>query len=88
MEDFCFYFKLNNSQSQLVNDHILRLLVKWQEGGLSQDQPEHQAYLQLLSSQVSIQLRSILDEIIEEDNSKVSTNKQVHIWRFGEIREM
>lgn len=52
-------------------DHILRLLVKWQEGGLSQTNSEHGQYLNDLTKQLSSQLRGIVDEIIEEDRNKV-----------------
>ncbi|ODM93765.1 NACHT and WD repeat domain-containing protein 2 [Orchesella cincta] len=60
----------NELKSQLVADHILRLLVKWQEGGLSLTSTEHCQYLDELSKQLSSQLRGIIDEIIEEDKTK------------------
>lgn len=65
---FMFFMSIQN---QLVTDHILRLLVKWQEGGLSLSVSEHNQYLDELSKQLSSQLRGIIDEIIEEDKNKV-----------------
>lgn len=64
-------------QNQLVTDHILRLLVKWQEGGLSLSVSEHNQYLDELSKQLSSQLRGIIDEIIEEDKTKVHINQVI-----------
>ncbi|OXA64251.1 NACHT and WD repeat domain-containing protein 2 [Folsomia candida] len=60
----------NELKNQLSTSHILRLLVKWEADGLSQDNAEHAAYLQELSGQLSTQLKSILDDIIEEDKGK------------------
>lgn len=61
-------------QAQLVEKHILRLSVKWADGGLRPDGPgalpEHAQYVAELTTQLGAVLRNIVDGIIEEDQSK------------------
>ena len=51
----------------------MRLLVKWQDGGLSPAQhPEHSQYLDGLTKQLTTQLQSTISQIIDEDEENVS----------------
>lgn len=59
-------------QHQLCDHHILRLMVKWQEGGINPDIPEHAQYLADVAANLSKHLSSVIDTIIEEDQTKVT----------------
>lgn len=61
-----------HSQTQLNEKHILRIPVRWVEGGLNLDLPDHAQYVTEVTSQLSKHLRALVDNIIEEDQAKVS----------------
>jgi hypothetical protein len=65
----CFY-----SQNQLNEKHILRIPVRWVEGGLDLWLPDHAQYVTEVTSQLGKHLRAVVDTIIEEDQTKVGVN--------------
>lgn len=66
-----YYNSLILFQKQLVSNRILTFSVKWKDGGISSADFEHRKYLLDVSNQLSIHLRSAIDEIIEEESNKV-----------------
>ena len=62
-------------KGQLVEKHILRLSVKYSEGGLQPDLPEHAQYVAEVTAQLTSSLRNIVDTIIDEDQAKVERNE-------------
>ncbi|XP_069676393.1 NACHT and WD repeat domain-containing protein 2 isoform X2 [Periplaneta americana] len=59
-----------NLKNQLNEKHILRMPVRWMEGGLDLEFPEHAQYVAEVTSQLANHLRSLVDTIIEEDQNK------------------
>ncbi|XP_052123823.1 NACHT domain- and WD repeat-containing protein 1-like [Frankliniella occidentalis] len=57
-------------KSQLVEKHILRLSVKYSDGGLQPELPEHAQYVAEVTAQLTNSLRGIVDAIIDEDMAK------------------
>lgn len=60
-------------QKKLCDQHIMRLTVKWQEGGLSTDNAEHAQYVAEVTTSLTKQLTSTINTIIEEDQNKVES---------------
>ena len=61
-------------QNQLNEKHILRIPVRWVEGGLDLQLPDHAQYVTEVTSQLGKHLRGVVDTIIEEDQAKVGVN--------------
>lgn len=58
-------------KAQLVEKHILRMSVKYCDGGLPPpEQPEHAQYVADVTAQLTSTLRNILDAIIDEDQAR------------------
>ncbi|XP_046670625.1 NACHT domain- and WD repeat-containing protein 1 [Homalodisca vitripennis] len=57
-------------KNQLCEHHIMRLTVKWQEGGLNTDNPEHAQYVAEVTANLTKLLSATIDCIIEEDQAK------------------
>ncbi|KAK7866181.1 hypothetical protein R5R35_001398 [Gryllus longicercus] len=55
----------------LSEKHILRLPVRWAEGGLNLEIPEHAQYISEVTAHLSKHLRVVIDTIIDEDQAKV-----------------
>lgn len=53
---------------------MMRLQVRWQEGGLSLDNTEHAQYIAEVTASLTKQLTSTIDTIIEEHQNKVTTH--------------
>ncbi|XP_049833754.1 NACHT domain- and WD repeat-containing protein 1 [Schistocerca gregaria] len=58
-------------KTQLSEKHILRIPVRWVEGGLNTQLPEHAQYVSEVVTQLTTHLNSVIDSIIEEDQSKM-----------------
>ncbi|KAJ9600281.1 hypothetical protein L9F63_009418, partial [Diploptera punctata] len=65
-----FHHQLKNLENQLAEKHILRMPVRWVEGGLDPELPEHAQYVADVISQLAKHLRALVDNIIEEDQTK------------------
>jgi len=48
--------------------------VRWVEGGLDLQLPEHAQYVNEVTSQLGKHLQGVVDNIIEEDQAKVGVN--------------
>lgn len=57
-------------KNQLNEKHILRIPVRWVEGGLDLQLPDHAQYVTEVTSQLDKHLRGVVDTIIEEDQAK------------------
>lgn len=57
-------------QNQLAEKHIVRLPVKFVEGGLNLEIPDHIQYVQQVTGHLSKHLKEMIDSIIEEHQSK------------------
>ncbi|XP_054275892.1 NACHT and WD repeat domain-containing protein 2-like [Macrosteles quadrilineatus] len=57
-------------KNQLIEQHILRLTVKWQDGGLNTDNTEHAQYVAEVTASLTQRLSTTIDSIIEEDQNK------------------
>lgn len=57
-------------QNQLVEKHIVRIPVKYVEGGLNLEVPEHAQYVNLVVNHLKKHLTEMVDSIIEEHQSK------------------
>lgn len=57
-------------KGQLVEKNILRLSVKYAEGGVQPELPEHAQYVADVTAQLTAALKNIVDAIIDEDQSK------------------
>lgn len=58
-------------QNQLNEKHIIRLPVKFVEGGLNAGVPEHALYIAQICSLLRRQLQDTVDAIADEHQSKV-----------------
>nr|CAD7263262.1 unnamed protein product [Timema shepardi] len=56
--------------NQLNDKHILRIPVRWVEGGLNINITEHTQYVTEVTSHLTKHLRASIDNIIEEDQAK------------------
>ncbi|KAF5283296.1 hypothetical protein FQR65_LT13975 [Abscondita terminalis] len=59
-------------QNQLAEKHIVRLGVKYVEGGLNTDIPEHKQYVEQVIIYLKKHLNDSIDNIIEEHQNKTS----------------
>lgn len=76
---YCLYkFAVYYSQNQLNEKHILRIPVRWVEGGLDLQLPDHAQYVTEVTSQLGKHLQGVVDTIIEEDQAKVGVNAQAY----------
>ncbi|XP_065167837.1 NACHT and WD repeat domain-containing protein 2 [Atheta coriaria] len=57
-------------RNQLAEKHIVRLPVRYVEGGLSMDIPEHEEYIESVEMYLSKHLTEMVDCIIDEHQSK------------------
>ncbi|XP_021914136.1 NACHT and WD repeat domain-containing protein 2 isoform X2 [Zootermopsis nevadensis] len=57
-------------KNQLNEKHILRMPVRWVEGGLDLELPEHAQYVSDVTLQLNKHLQALVDTIIEEDQTK------------------
>ncbi|KAF4525524.1 hypothetical protein B566_EDAN014910, partial [Ephemera danica] len=61
----------NNLKNQLAERHVLRMPVRWRDGGLDPNaQPEHQAYVDEVAQRLSAHLKATIHDIMEEDETK------------------
>lgn len=68
-------------QKKLCDQHIMRLTVKWQEGGLSTDNAEHAQYVAEVTTSLTKQLTSTIQTIIEEDQNKVGPRSEETVFQ-------
>ncbi|PSN35793.1 hypothetical protein C0J52_09490, partial [Blattella germanica] len=54
----------------LAEKHILRMPVRWVEGGLDPELPDHAQYVSEVTTQLAKHIRALVDNIIEEDQTK------------------
>ena len=59
-------------QERLDDIRMLKFRVKWHNSGMNPEVPEHAQFVEDLCAQISPLLISIIDGIIEEDETKVS----------------
>lgn len=57
-------------QNQLVEKHIVRIPVKFVEGGLNLEVPEHAQYVSQVTAHLKKHLAEMVDSIIEEHQGK------------------
>lgn len=69
---YIYLIVLFHFQTQLNEKHILRIPVRWVDGGLNLDLPDHAQYVTEVTSQLGKHFRALVDNIIEEDQAKVS----------------
>lgn len=68
-------------QKKLCDQHMMRLTVKWQEGGLSTDNAEHAQYVAEVTTSLTKQLTSTILTIIEEDQNKVGPTSEETVFQ-------
>ncbi|CAH0550201.1 unnamed protein product [Brassicogethes aeneus] len=57
-------------RNQLTEKHINRIPVKFVEGGLNLENPDHQQYVSIVTTNLQKQLQEMIDSIIEEHQGK------------------
>ncbi|XP_068084365.1 NACHT and WD repeat domain-containing protein 2 [Anabrus simplex] len=81
---------LHKDLKNLLNEkHILRLPVRWVEGGVNMELTEHAQYITEVTAHLSKHLRSVIDAIIEEDQAKVVFRSYYGIeqWLLQELMQ-
>lgn len=64
---------LSSSQNQLTERHIIRIPVRWMEGGLQPKKvPEHASYIDCVVENLSRLLTEMVDTIMEEHQTKTT----------------
>lgn len=85
--------RLNNLQRDLKNQlnekHIIRLPVKFTDGNLSLDVPEHAQYVSQVCAHLKKHVQDTIDSIIDEHTNKVQLkpSQGVPAWLFEELNQ-